>query len=183
MLRYPPVQLPLHETFTGAGIYALYYVGDFPLYAGIAKHNVGGQFRCPIYVGKAVPRGSRKGGFGLGVDPGTVLRSRIREHERSIQQCENLNVEDFYCRYLAVEDIWIPLGESLLIRQTLPLWSSELDGFGIHKPGKGRDAQALSDWDIIHPGRKLAEGLPRKVAKSDIIKRIERFIANHHLNS
>ena len=28
---------------------------------------------------------------------------------------ENLDVDDFECRYLIVDDIWIPLGETLLI--------------------------------------------------------------------
>ncbi len=184
MLRNAPARLPLEESFIAAGIYALYYVGGFPLYANITKHNMNNQFKWPIYVGKAVPPGSRKGGFGLGENPGTVLKSRIREHERSIEQSKNLGIEHFYCRYLAVEDIWIPLGESLLIEQTSPLWNKALDGFGIHKPGEGRGEQALSLWDTIHPGRKLAEGLPpNKVPKTEIVDAVEQSIASHPLNS
>lgn len=45
MLSKVPAQLPLQEGFTGAGIYALYYVGAFPLYADMAKHNMDGQFK------------------------------------------------------------------------------------------------------------------------------------------
>lgn len=35
--------------------------------------NRDGQLRCPIYVGKAVPPGARKGGLGLDVDHGQAL--------------------------------------------------------------------------------------------------------------
>lgn len=184
MLKNAPAPLPLNEGFIAAGIYAIYYIGGFELYSDVVKHNVDDQFKWPIYVGKAVPAGSRKGGFGLGVNPGTVLKSRIREHERSIQECENLEIEDFYCRYLAVEDIWIPLGESLLIEHTSPVWNKVLDGFGIHKPGEGRGEQALSLWDTIHPGRTLAKGLPpNKTAETVILKSVKDFIAKHWLNT
>jgi len=184
MLRNPPARLPLTDGFIAAGIYALYYTGSFPLYADISQHNIDNQFKWPIYVGKAVPPGSRKGGFGLGENPGTALKKRIREHERSIEQCDNLEIEDFHCRYLAVDDIWIPLGESLLIEHASPLWNKVLDGFGIHKPGEGREEQALSLWDTIHPGRKLAEGLPpNRLSAAEIAGRIEKFVALHPLNA
>ena len=59
--------------FIGAGIYAICYLGSFSLYAELAEKNRGEQYLWPIYVGKAVPAGARKGGFGLGADPGQVL--------------------------------------------------------------------------------------------------------------
>lgn len=43
------------EPFIGAGVYALYYLGDFPVYEVLAEVNRNGQYACPIYVGKAVP--------------------------------------------------------------------------------------------------------------------------------
>jgi len=54
---------PLKELqpFNGAGVYAIYYNGDFPLYEKISKKNKT-SFTQPIYAGKAVPEGSRKGG-------------------------------------------------------------------------------------------------------------------------
>ena len=58
------------EPFIGAGVYALYYLGDFPAYEVLAEVNRNGQYACPIYVGKAVPDGARKGGQGDDVDPG-----------------------------------------------------------------------------------------------------------------
>jgi hypothetical protein len=156
MLEQTPIRLPRVESFVGAGIYAIYYVGPFALYDRIAKANRGKKFRWPIYVGKAVPAGARQGGFGLGANPGEVLFRRIRDHERSIDQATNLDVNDFYCRYLVVEDIWIPLGESLLIEELSPLWNRCLDGFGNHDPGRGRYSQQRSAWDVVHPGRDWA---------------------------
>lgn len=107
--------LPAAQSFEGAGIYAIYYLGDFPDYGPIALKNRDEQFAAPIYVGKAVPAGARMGGFGLDTAPGFVLFNRLREHAESIRQAANPNIEDFFCRYLVVDDIWIPLAESLLI--------------------------------------------------------------------
>jgi hypothetical protein len=72
--------------FVAAGIYAIYYVGDFPAYQPISEANWDGRFKMPIYVGKAVPAGARKGGYGLGVSPGTVLYRRLIEHAESVEQ-------------------------------------------------------------------------------------------------
>ena len=107
----------------------------------------------PIYVGKAVPPGARKGGFGLGIEPGPALFSRLREHAQSIKQTDELKIQDFYCRYLVADDIWIPLGEALLIERFQPLWNVLIEGFGIHTPGAGRKKQVRSKWDTLHPGR------------------------------
>jgi hypothetical protein len=137
LLERQVVALPPAAAFLGAGIYTLYYTGNFPAYQKIAEKNRGDQWAAPIYVGKAVPLGTRKGGYGLGETPGEVLYRRLREHAESIQQAENLALEDFRCRYLVVDDIWIPLGESLLISMFAPLWNQHLDGFGNHDPGAG----------------------------------------------
>lgn len=155
VLQQPVGSLP-PEPFIGAGIYAIYYQGDFPLYRDIAARNRDGDYRWPIYVGKAVPAGARKGGFGLDADPGQVLYKRLAEHASSIEQATNIHTEDFRCRFLVVEDIWIPLAESLLIEMFSPLWNRKVDGFGNHDPGKGRHNQQRSQWDVIHPGRPWA---------------------------
>lgn len=55
---HPLGQLP---QFDGAGIYAIYYTGDFEAYEQIARLNNDGKFMLPIYVGKAVPAGARMG--------------------------------------------------------------------------------------------------------------------------
>ena len=87
---------------------------------------------------------------------GPVMFGRLQEHAESIMQSTNLKIEDFTCRYLAVDDIWIPLGESLLIQRFRPIWNLYIDGFGNHDPGGGRYGQKRSPWDVIHPGRTWA---------------------------
>jgi Eco29kI restriction endonuclease len=160
MLKRPVSPLPPREKFDGAGVYAIYYAGNFPPYEPIAEKNQGEDPTSPIYVGKAVPPGARKGGFGLGADPGNALLKRLKEHAKSIEETRNLAIQDFTCRYLVCDDIWIPLGEALLIERFQPPWNVLIEGFGIHMPGKGRRKQVKSMWDTLHPGRSLAKGLP-----------------------
>lgn len=156
MLRSEPTPLGSIKKFVGAGIYAIYYSGDFEPYRLISDQNQNGEYNLPIYVGKAVPAGARKGGVGLGSNPGTVLFSRLNEHAKSIDQAENLELDHFVSRFLVVDDIWIPLGESLLIAKFSPLWNKRVDGFGNHDPGSGRYDQTRSRWDVLHPGRPWA---------------------------
>lgn len=97
------------KPFIGAGVYALYYTGPFSAYRELAAVNRDNQFHCPIYVGKAVPAGARKGGLGLDVDHGQALQKRLAEHGDSISAAGNLDINHFFCRFLVVDDIWIPL--------------------------------------------------------------------------
>ena len=159
LLEQPVVPLPPAERLDGAGIYAIYYTGDFHCYSLIKSANAEGRFALPIYVGKAVPKGARKGGYGLGAAPGAVLHNRLCEHAESIVQATNLHLSDFACRYLVVDDIWIPLGESMLIESFSPAWNRWLDGFGNHDPGAGRHNQRKPPWDVLHPGRPWADRL------------------------
>ena len=177
VLHQEPEPLP-PEPFRGAGIYAIYYRGPFEHYAPLTRAN-SNNWSVPIYVGKAVPKGTRKGGFGLGADPGTVLFARLNEHAATIDHSQNLEREHFACRFLVVEDIWIPLGESLLIEMFAPLWNKTVDGFGIHDPGKGRRNQRRSGWDTLHPGRPWAEHHPPNDRTSDeIAETVRQALAN-----
>src|SRR4051812_9133563 len=62
------------ERFIAAGVYAIYYSGPFEAYAPLIEQNRAsadrGLSETPIYIGKAVPAGTRKGGIGLGASPG-----------------------------------------------------------------------------------------------------------------
>jgi len=81
--------LPPTERFNGGGVYALYYLGDYELYAPLS--NLNKQFlQQPIYVGKAVPPGWRTGRTNSSVTPD--LYRRLREHARSLTQAANLEV-------------------------------------------------------------------------------------------
>jgi hypothetical protein len=156
MLKSQVYHLGMLEPFIGAGIYAIYYTGNFEAYRPLSEKNRNDQFVAPIYVGKAVSPGARKGNFGVSSESGQALYKRLKEHAESIILADNLNIEDFFCRFLVVEDIWIPLGEALLIAKFSPIWNKLVDGFGNHDPGRGRYQQMRSKWDTLHPGRAWA---------------------------
>lgn len=163
------------RSIQGAGVYAIYYHGDFPAYAPLKLPDDGGKL-TPIYVGKAVPEGSRKGGLGLDAAVGRALANRLRDHAGSISEASNLALSDFSVRHLVVDDIWIPLGENVLIETYRPLWNVVIDGFGNKNPGVRRKTQQRSPWDVIHPGRKIAEPLAANPFSSDVfLKRIADF--------
>ena len=132
---YPLGELPI---FQGAGIYVIYYSGEFDAYAELTNRNRNNQFTAPIYIGKAMHAGARRGGGSEGDTTRKPLFSRLSEHAESIRAVENLHLQEFHCRFLVVDDIWIPLGESLLIGRFSPVWNAIIDGFGNHDPGSGR---------------------------------------------
>lgn len=182
MLRQSVKPLGNQESFEGAGIYAIYYTGDFPGYEALAEQNRGNRFLAPIYVGKAVPKGTRKGGD-LEAAPGRVLQGRLNQHAKSIEEASNLNIDDFHCRYLIVDDIWIPLGESLLIAKFYPLWNKLIDGFGNHDPGKGHHAGLRPRWDVLHPGRPWADRCQaRNETEEQIIREARNYLCNNPLS-
>ncbi len=177
LFEQAPRSLADTDGLVGAGVYAIYYTGSFPLYHGISQLNIEGKFRQPIYVGKAIPKGGRKGGLGKDAGIGDALRSRLRIHAVSIAEATNLNLDDFWYRSLVVDDVWIPLGENAVIEWFRPAWNLALDGFGIKVPGKGRIGQRASDWDTLHPGRSLATGLaPSSRTLGELESRIEAFL-------
>lgn len=156
--------------FIGAGVYAIYYTGHDDLYFGKDRER-------PVYVGKAVPSGARKGNVGTFENQGLALYNRLKQHAESIDSTENLQLTDFKCRYLAVDDIWISLAEALLIERFQPVWNIAVDGFGNHDPGKGRYNQQKSSWDTIHPGRGWAKLLkPNALSEEAIKARIVSFM-------
>ncbi|SRR5258708_5136920 len=157
LLEVPISPLEALSSFEGAGVYVIYYAGDFEAYAPYKNDTEKGVFEKPIYVGKAIPAGARTGGLGLDAAPGLVLYGRLKEHLESVRLAGNLDSHDFYFRHLVVDDIWIPLSESLLITTYKPVWNVGMAGFGNHDPGAGRYQQRRSLWDTVHPGRPWAE--------------------------
>lgn len=151
----------------GPGIYALYYSGAHSAYRPIANGE------RPMYVGKAVPPGSRKGDA---VDvEAPALQRRINEHTKSIAQAINLEVGDFSCRHLAIQPVWITLAERFLIDRFRPVWNVCLDGFGDHDPGRGRQNSERSWWDTMHPGRAWASKLQAVKTQAGAEERLRAF--------
>jgi Eco29kI restriction endonuclease len=191
LLSRPPVPLPPTIRFPGAGVYALYYIGDFEPYRAIAPPaREAGDI--PIYVGRAAPPGGRAGGGGLRpTTKESKLFDRLREHARSITQVEeyaqrtgktNIRLADFLCRFLVVDDIWVALGEAVLIGHYQPVWNGFVQGFGIHAPGGGRSNQARSYWDTLHPGRPFAARRPPgPLAHSEIVAAVTVRLSQMHI--
>lgn len=188
LLAQPLTPLPPAARFIGAGLYSIYYVGQLPVYRRLAP-PVRRPGEVPIYVGRARPRGARQGLQG-GLEATTtepVLFDRLREHAQSIEKAEShaqlsglpgLRLADFLCRYLVADDIWVPMGEALLIGHYRPVWNVVVDGFGNHAPGGGRAKQARSSWDELHPGRQWAFRLPPPKRSADAITEL----VHNHLN-
>ena len=171
---------PLTDTagIVGAGVYAIYYTGTFEPYRPVVERNKDGAFEQPIYVGKAVPKGARKGGLTFDAAKGRALRDRLHQHASSISEATNITVEDFQFRSLVVDDIWIPLGENMMIEQFKPIWNLVIDGFGNKTPGKRREAQHRSMWDVLHPGRSFAVRLADGGATEEmLIVRLKEYFA------
>ncbi len=143
--------LPMNNfgPFSGAGIYLIYYCGEFEAYAPLSIANAE-AFVTPIYVGKAIPEGGRIGGFTDRSETSDALYSRLRKHARKIQST-GLNIDHFFFRYLALDDVFIPLGENVIIDKYRPLWNVAVSGFGNNPIGSGRMNQRPSRWDVLHP--------------------------------
>ncbi|NNH48258.1 Eco29kI family restriction endonuclease [Stenotrophomonas maltophilia] len=147
----PPAKFP------GAGVYAIYYSGPHPAYAGIVCRDGGeGGLRYPIYIGSAA-RENAKQGFNPSPTTEARIWNRLKNHAESIRSVVgcgefDLREKDFHCRYLVLDDAYINLAESVLIAAFRPAWNGI--GFGSKVVGKRRQEQVASLWDSLHPGRK-----------------------------
>lgn len=69
--------LTRNRKIAGPGIYSLFYTGALSVYEPISKGI------RPIYTGKAIPPGAKKGGAPNTAAP--ALQRRLSEHARSIE--------------------------------------------------------------------------------------------------
>jgi hypothetical protein len=156
----PVLPVPVPERFQGTGVYAIYCTARSGVYKEFHKINRT-AYTVPIYIGKAVPKGWRQARSVCSDGSESYeLNNRIREHGRNLQAVEGIEPEDFRCRFMILEGAesdLIGTVEAALIRKYKPLWNTLLDGFGNHDPGSGRYEQAMSDWDVCHPGRLWAK--------------------------
>ena len=167
--QQPPVSFSEIDDAQGPGIYALFYVGNHPAYESITRTPQ------PIYVGKAVPRGTRKGSLeGQGE---RALKDRLRNHRRSIDAATNLQTNDFLCRFLSVIPVWITLAERFLVDHYRPIWNTEIDGFGNNPQGRHRQSGERSWWDTLHPGRDWATKRTPKGTQVEALAIVYRFFS------
>lgn len=181
----PVYTLPPEYKFIGVGVYALFYSGKFEHYVGLSINSDlsdldDKQDLLPIYIGKAVPPGWRIARVKTSVE--SMLFNRLRQHAKSINQARNLDIHDFRCRYMVLNEIESDLigpVEAELIRRYKPLWNTVVDGFGNHDPGKGRYNQAKSEWDVLHPGRPWADRLTGSAPNIDkVIQNVKNYVAS-----
>ncbi len=183
LLRTAPRPLGDCTNVNGAGVYAIYYSGDLTSYEALAAANRGGRFTAPIYVGKAIPKGGRKGGLSADSSKGRALADRLGQHAQSIREASNLDIDEFHFRHLVVDDVWIPLGENMLIESFKPVWNRAIDGFGNKDPGNRRATQYRSPWDTLHPGRHFADKLASSGADARFFaKRVTDYLAGRPLD-
>lgn len=150
--------------FYGAGVYAVYYKGDFAPYAVLKGKD------HPIYVGKADPDNPAAKDA---IKQGTKLSTRLREHAKSIQKARTtLNIEDFECRFLIVQTGFQKSAEDYLINFFKPIWNSETKiCFGLGKHGDSSDTRGnkRSPWDTLHPGRAWADSTTENQKERELI--------------
>jgi hypothetical protein len=181
-----------HFPLDGAGIYAIYYTGNHPSYQNLANHNRNKPGTWPIYVGQALPAGSRKGikvgkAESSAASKKAPLKERLKKHLISISEVESsggdLRVDDFSYRALMLNDTFIRLGEMSLLGMYAPVWNKYLDGFGNNPAGINRKDTIRSQWDTVHPGRKRAvEHQPRKGFDPELTKsEMKNYLDNFNL--
>ncbi|MDN6478191.1 Eco29kI family restriction endonuclease [Corynebacterium variabile] len=181
-----PVKLTDLAKFPGAGIYALYYLGDFEPYRLLAEVNRNEETgpTKAIYIGKAEAENSRTGKTDQTSDAGAKpkLYDRIQDHRKSIEAAVNLDVEDFMVRALTVAPTWIPLAEVVSIRVHSPVWNSiTVGGLGNHNPGSGRAKGKRSPWDTLHPGRSWAADIPDgKATQDEVAQGVRDYLRVHN---
>jgi hypothetical protein len=155
LLASPARPLKDITRFNGAGVYAIYYHGSLACYKPLSDFNKNGP-EYPIYVGKAIPKGGRRGAILDASLESKALFERLKEHKDSIETVKSLDINDFTFKCLVVDDVWISLGETLVIQKYEPLWNQVVEGFGNHDPGGGRYNGKRPPWDEFHPGRVWA---------------------------
>lgn len=169
----------------GSGVYAIYYQGNHPAYAGVSGTET------PISVGKADPK---QADARTAREQGPQLYGRLADHRRMIRTVGEyatanglpnpLHVEDFQCRRLVCATNAQLVAERHLIGTFRPIWNNEVGlCWGISKHGDAAKTRKnkRSPWDVMHPGRTWAmdEELEDKMSPELIVSRVaEHFEAN-----
>lgn len=179
LLAQPLIRLADIRPSYGSGVYAIYYKGEHPLYAGIAGSET------PIYVGKADPANDDAS---TTREQGAKLTARLLEHAGTIATAADyadrlpdglhpIRLEDFLSRRLVCATNAQLVAEKHLIRTFWPVWNSETKAcWGMSKHGDAASTRAnkRSPWDVVHPGRQWAldERLVNSIEPNEIARRI-----------
>jgi hypothetical protein len=185
LLAQPMVPLQSVRPAYGAGVYAIYYTGDHPLYARISGTET------PIYVGKADPA---NGDASTPREQGAKLTARLIEHAGTIATAERYAVEvglpanlaairlaDFTCRRLVCATNAQLVAERHLIRTFSPVWNSDTKAcWGMSKHGDAAKTRRnkRSPWDVVHPGRAWAldDELEDNASATEVAVRINAIL-------
>jgi hypothetical protein len=161
LLAQPLVPLADIQSSYGSGVYAIYYAGPHPFYAGITGSET------PIYVGKADPANDDAS---TPREQGAKLTARLLEHAGTVATAEAysdrlpkhlapIKLSDFLCRRLVCATNAQLVAEKHLILTFWPVWNSETKAcWGMSKHGDAATTRAnkRSPWDVAHPGRAWA---------------------------
>jgi hypothetical protein len=174
LVSRPQVPLPEIELerVQGAGLYALYYSGGFELYEPLSEAATS----WPIYLGSALPSGSRTGRIRKARK--SPILDRLERHTQSVTAAANLEEKQFQARWFPVDEPFIILGEILLLRFYRPLWNSNVAGFGAKVVGERRIGGRMSNWDTLHPGRPgmgTARGATVDKIEDEVTKHLSDF--------
>lgn len=183
LLAQPRVPLDLISRSYGAGVYAIYYTGDHPVYAPISGTET------PIYVGKADPT---SGTAKIPREQGQTLFGRLSDHRKVIRTVEKwaasqllsppehpLHIADFECRRLVTATNAQTYAESHLISLFEPIWNKETRicwGISMHGDTEGRN-NSRPPWHVLHRG--VAWAMAAKRTDSRPIEQIVDDIAAH----
>jgi len=167
--RHPLIDL---QDFYGAGVYAIYYRGDFSLYTPISGTET------PIYIGKCI---SSRENARIPKDQGNQLSKRLGEHRKNIIRAEEtLEINDFDYRALVVQSGWEAGAEDYLIRLFKPIWNKEtkiIYGIGKHGDSASTRSNKRSPWDTLHEGRDWAGA--KELTDKKSIQQIEAELKIH----
>lgn len=172
LLAQDCIPLSVIPNVYGSGVYALYYLGNSPLYQAIS-HTA-----TPIYVGKSTP----PDGAITVIEQDNALTTRLGDHRNSIHHAINLGLEDFQFRFLVVASGWESPAELELIRYFRPVWNKgngiePVHGFGNHDPGSGRGDGRKSEWDTLHTGRSSKSLNKNEKTKEQLEDQVGRHFA------
>ncbi|MGC4964264.1 Eco29kI family restriction endonuclease [Gordonia sp. DT101] len=171
LLAQDPIPLGAVPNVYGSGVYALYYLGDSPLYQAISNTAT------PIYVGKSTP----PDGAITVIEQDNALTTRLGDHRSSINHAD-LELDHFQCRFLVCASGWESPAELELIRYFRPVWNKgngiePVHGFGNHDPGSGRGDGRKSEWDTLHTGRSSKSLKKNEKTKVELEDQVARHFA------